>query len=327
LRSLYSTEMTASSTLFSLLLVIVSAAVCRGGWISSSTSSTRLSTTHSFVVRFQQQRRQPAFRQVNHFGDSSTGDGDGDDDAVERRRRFSYNAAKKKSSVGDVHAERIRTAGRVGTKRYVNPSKVFIGNLPYNATEDVLRQWVCSQMGLPAPVLLHELKIVKDWKTGRSKGYGFVVFTQPIHATVCLDTCQGKSLYGRILTVGQGKKKQDAQQIFVKEERSEPADADERAIEAGMRIAEDPNDDDDEDDDDEKWILDPEEAAILRRLDPDLVDDYYDDEEDEGVDPSSATTGSSTMNRAQRREAARGNKRKKLPSKGFGGDNSNSDVD
>ena len=221
------------------------------------------------------------------------------------------------SAIGSAHTQRVKTAGRVGTKRFVDPCKVFLGNLPFHVDEPGLSDWVCQQMGLPPTVLLHDCKVIRDWKTGKSKGYGFVVFTEAMYGTVCIDKCHNQELGGRKLTVNQGQKKQDPT-IYVKKKKAPAADADEEAIQAGIAES-----------------MDPLEAAMLRRLDPDLVDDAMDevlfedldgDDDDDGVDgfwegddgeveDFEDTQG---MNREQRREAARRQKRRKLPHKGFG---------
>lgn len=114
-----------------------------------------------------------------------------------------------------THLNRIRTAGRVGTKRFVDPCKVFFGNLNYTTTESELSGWISLIMGLPTPTLLHSCKIVVDWKTLQSKGYGFCVFTEPMFATVCLEKCNGRVLAGRKLAVSQGSKKHTLDRGFV----------------------------------------------------------------------------------------------------------------
>jgi RNA recognition motif-containing protein len=238
---------------------------------------------------------------------------------------------KGDSLIGELHEQRVKTAGRVGTKRYVNPCKVFVGNLPIhsNFTEADLKQWLCDQMGLPAHVLLNECKIVEDWKTGRSKGFGFAVFTEAIYATVCIDKCHLNELRGRRLTVKQGQKKQDTSVVYVEKKKRPVQDEDEQAIRAGMQQANGlpvvlvPH-------------LDRMEVTLLRQLDPDLVDEYTDeelfetgnnddDDDDEvdgiwmGDDSEVEDFEPENMNREKRRQAARKQKRKRAPSNGFGG--------
>lgn len=222
------------------------------------------------------------------------------------------------SKIASLHSERVKTAGRVGTKRYVDPCKVFLGNLPFNVTEQVLEQWVSDRLGIPAPLLMKQVKVIRDWKTGKSKGYGFVVFTEAIHGTVCIEKCNGQSLYGRSLSVNQGKKKETTQ-IIVKKKKQPPVDAEEAAIQAGLE---------------EASRMDPQEALMLRQLDPDLVDDDFetdeglfddDDVDDDGVDgffveddEEDFLEEDTPMNRQKRRELARKKKRSKPSNKGFG---------
>ena len=269
---------------------------------------------------------QPAFAQTFHTSTTTTNNKDFNNTPPRR----------SDSKLGQVHAHRIQTAGRVGTKRFVNPCKVFLGNLPYHVTEASLTSWICQQLALPAAVLIHHVKVVRDWQTGRSKGYAFVVFTEAIYATVCMEKCQGVRWDGRLVSVNQGRRKKADEEVYVVKKKSKPAQsAEEEAIQQGL----------------EQATMDPEEAAMLRRLDPDLVDDDDDDEvdpdivdfddeefdekdDDDGVDgvwegddqdivvfdDNSVNSRAPMMNREQRRDAARRKPRRKLPHKGFGGD-------
>lgn len=212
------------------------------------------------------------------------------------------------SSLGSLHEQRIKTAGRVGTKRYVNPCKVFVGNLPFSATSDDLQQWICEQLGMPSGVLVHECKIISDWKTGKSKGYGFVVFTEAIYATVCIDKSNGQMWDDRIVTVNQGVKKEQEQQLWLKKKKSKPVDQEEEAISAALEEAEE--------------YMDPEEVAVLRMLDPDLLPDSLKSNAKNDYSSSSVplvNENGEPMNRQKRRETERKLRKLKKPTnKGFG---------
>lgn len=52
----------------------------------------------------------------------------------------------------------------------MNTSKIFVGNLSYNTSEDDLRQFF-GQYGQ-----VTDIKIIIDRDSGRSKGFGFVSF-------------------------------------------------------------------------------------------------------------------------------------------------------
>mmetsp|Transcript_43022 Transcript_43022/g.50324 ORF Transcript_43022/g.50324 Transcript_43022/m.50324 type:complete len:180 (-) Transcript_43022:636-1175(-) len=54
---------------------------------------------------------------------------------------------------------------------------------------------------------IQELKIVTDWRRRDSKGYGFVVFREPIQATSALTHIVVRKLMGRVVNLNQGEKK------------------------------------------------------------------------------------------------------------------------
>ena len=243
--------------------------------------------------------------------------------AEQQQRRFAQPRTTKKygadSKLGSIHTERIRTAGRVGTKRFVDPCKVFVGNLPFSADETKLQEFILGTMG-QSKVVLHSAKVIYDWKTGKSKGYGFVQFIDPIYATVCMDVCNGKTMDGRQLSVSQGKKKEDENQLYLKRNKKKPESEEEAIISSALDEAES----EEEDEDDEKIPVfgasdeDIELDALLFGIAGDDDDDDYDGiflersfkDKFEEVDPE--------LNREQRRDAARRLKRTKLPHKGFG---------
>ncbi|GAX16402.1 hypothetical protein FisN_10Hh364 [Fistulifera solaris] len=230
------------------------------------------------------------------------------------------------SRILDLHQQRVRTAGRVGTKRFVNPCLVFIGNLPYNTTNEELQTWLCDQMATPQPFLLHQNKVdvIRDWKTGQSKGYAFVTFAAAHLATLAIEQLHHCNYQGRLLTVSQGQKKPDPNLILLQEQKKqrklERRSLEQEATETALEI------------------LEPEEYALLARLDPDLLvnteveddsledndDDYdgdfieYEDDDDDDDLDSKGDEEAGRMNRQQRREAAKGKKKRKLPHKGFG---------
>ena len=238
---------------------------------------------------------------------------------LKEQPRFSQAKTIKKygadSKIASKHKERIRTAGRVGTKRFVDPCKVFIGNLPFDADENQLADFVVSTMG-QSKLAVHSSKVIYDWKTGKSKGYGFMIFTDPIYATVCMEVVNGKKLNNRALTVSQGKKKDQENQLYLKKKKKSPETDEDRAIQSALEAAES-----DDDDDIPVFGGNDDDLELDAALFGIAAADEDDDEEYDGVflerkpiyedmDPN--------LNREQRREAARRLKRKKLPHKGFG---------
>jgi hypothetical protein len=287
------------------------------GWMQSRSYATP--SVRTTMARYASKFSQPAFSQPAFTGNTTARQ-----QTTPQRKNPVVQKYGADSAIASRHLERVRTAGRVGTKRFVDPCKVFFGNLPFNVTEAVLESWLSDRMGLPPGLLLSQVKVIRDWKTSKSKGYGFVVFTEAIHGTVCIDKCNGQPFYGRLLSVGQGKKK-DTDPIVFKKKNKAPADSEEAAIQAGMAEA--------------SLRLDPMEALMLRQLDPDLVDDDFekddglfdegelDDDEIDGIfcegegdddDMDEDVENETPMNRERRREAARLRKKKKPVNKGFG---------
>ncbi|GKY95473.1 hypothetical protein MPSEU_000508900 [Mayamaea pseudoterrestris] len=170
------------------------------------------------------------------------------------------------STMMSLHQERLQSAGRIGTKRFVNPCKLFIGNLAYETTETDLQDLLQQSLGahLPDYLWLHRLHIVRDWKTSKSKGYAFCDFTEPHFATVCILKCHNMELHGRQLVVKQGVKQLKPNEVYVSKTKREPLTDEEVAIQAGLAQAEE----------EELMVLDPDQVSMLRRLDPDLLPDY-----------------------------------------------------
>jgi RNA recognition motif-containing protein len=252
------------------------------------------------------------FTQPNFSGNGPSRNGSSEiiDAFTESRRSSSSDSSrpfpKADGRIVQDHLRRIRGAGRVGTKRFVDPCRVFVGNLNYTTTEKGLAEFVSSQLGLPTAICLRGVNVVRDWKAQTSKGYGFCVFSDPVHATVFIDKCRAGrgSLDGRTLTVAQGARKRHDNELYVvkKFNRAEAQDWEGRVISDALAQA----------DDERAEEENEEELELLRLLDPDLVGrgDRLSNEERDGT--------SNRSNRAQRREAERGKKRNKPHSKGFG---------
>src|SRR6266513_879370 len=76
--------------------------------------------------------------------------------------------------------------------------KVFIGNLPFHATESDLTN-TFAQYG---PV--ESVQIITDRETGRSKGFGFIVMDEKA-ADMAIAEVSGSTVDGRTLTVNEAK--------------------------------------------------------------------------------------------------------------------------
>ena len=74
-------------------------------------------------------------------------------------------------------------------------SKLYVGNLPYNVTEDDLRG-LFAQAGE-----VKEVALITDRATGRSKGFGFVEMTNQADAEKAIQLLNDHDMGGRPLKV------------------------------------------------------------------------------------------------------------------------------
>src|SRR5512134_146269 len=74
-------------------------------------------------------------------------------------------------------------------------NKLYVGNLPYTATEDDLKNHF-SQAGNVTSVAL-----IKDRATGRAKGFGFVELATAEEAQKAITMFHGQDFMGRTITV------------------------------------------------------------------------------------------------------------------------------
>lgn len=74
-------------------------------------------------------------------------------------------------------------------------TKLFIGNLSFRTSEETLREWV-SQIGEVVSV-----RIITDRETGRSRGFGFVEYTNEADAQKAIETLHEQELDGRNIIV------------------------------------------------------------------------------------------------------------------------------
>ena len=81
-------------------------------------------------------------------------------------------------------------------------TNLFIGNLPYSAGDDELKEFF-SQAGTVASA-----KVITDRESGRSKGFGFVEMSSEEEAAEAIKTLDGKELYGRPISVSEARPRQ-----------------------------------------------------------------------------------------------------------------------
>jgi RNA recognition motif-containing protein len=74
-------------------------------------------------------------------------------------------------------------------------TKLYVGNLSYDATEDELKT-LFSQAGV-----VQSVAIIKDRETGRSKGFAFIEMSNQTEAQAAISQLNGKQYRDRALTV------------------------------------------------------------------------------------------------------------------------------
>ena len=77
--------------------------------------------------------------------------------------------------------------------------KLYVGNLPFSATEQVLSD-TFSQCGS-----VESVKIITDRDTGRSKGFGFVEMSSDTEAQEAINKFNGADYEGRTMTVNEAR--------------------------------------------------------------------------------------------------------------------------
>ena len=78
---------------------------------------------------------------------------------------------------------------------------IYVGNLPFGATEDELRQ-AFSAYGDVSSV-----SIIKDQVTGQSRGFGFVEMPNGAEGQAAIDALNGTPMNGRPLKVNEARPK------------------------------------------------------------------------------------------------------------------------
>ena len=86
--------------------------------------------------------------------------------------------------------------------RRMKMKKMYVGNIPYNATEEDLRE-LFSVYGE-----IISLKIIQDRDTGRSKGFGFIEMEEEKDARKAIEELNGKDFMEKTLKVSEARPQQ-----------------------------------------------------------------------------------------------------------------------
>lgn len=79
-------------------------------------------------------------------------------------------------------------------------TKLFVGNLPYSATEADLTNFF-SQAG----VTVDSVNVMRDRFTGEARGFGFVEIGNDAQAAHAVEACNGRDLMGRAVVVNEAR--------------------------------------------------------------------------------------------------------------------------
>jgi len=77
--------------------------------------------------------------------------------------------------------------------------KLYVGNLPYSATEDSLKG-VFAQFGT-----VESVNIIMDQYTGQSKGFGFIEFSSKEESVAAIGNLNNFEMDGRTLKVSEAR--------------------------------------------------------------------------------------------------------------------------
>jgi cold-inducible RNA-binding protein len=78
--------------------------------------------------------------------------------------------------------------------------KLYIGNLPFSATEEQLNEWFAQIAVTPSAVTL-----IRDRFTGQSRGFAFVEVSSDEDAEKAINSLNGQNFGGRNLVVNEAK--------------------------------------------------------------------------------------------------------------------------
>ena len=81
--------------------------------------------------------------------------------------------------------------------------KLYVGNLPFSATEEELRS-LFSQYGE-----VHSVSVISDRETGRPRGFGFVEMPNDEEARKAIAGMNGQSIAGRPVRVNEAQAREE----------------------------------------------------------------------------------------------------------------------
>src|ERR1700730_14835672 len=95
---------------------------------------------------------------------------------------------------------RSATRKRVPGRRREQVKKLYIGNLPFSATDEQLNEWFAQVGVTPAAV-----NLIRDRFTGQSRGFAFVEVTNDEDEDRAINSLNGQNFGGRNLVVNEAR--------------------------------------------------------------------------------------------------------------------------
>jgi RNA recognition motif-containing protein len=78
--------------------------------------------------------------------------------------------------------------------------KLYVGNLPFQATEEDIQNWFAQ-----AGIAVDSVSLIRDRISGDPRGFGFVEIHDAAQADAAVRTCNGKEMLGRNLIVNEAR--------------------------------------------------------------------------------------------------------------------------
>jgi cold-inducible RNA-binding protein len=95
---------------------------------------------------------------------------------------------------------RSATRGLVPGRRSPQVKKLYVGNLPFNASEEQLQEWF-GQVGVNPSAI----SLIRDRFTGQSRGFAFIEIANDEEADRAITSLNGQNFGGRNLVVNEAR--------------------------------------------------------------------------------------------------------------------------
>src|SRR5271166_4454191 len=101
---------------------------------------------------------------------------------------------------GQGFSSALRNRHSVPGRRSPQVKKLYVGNLPFNASEEQLQEWF-GQVGVNPSAI----SLIRDRFTGQSRGFAFIEITNDEEADRAITSLNGQNFGGRNLVVNEAR--------------------------------------------------------------------------------------------------------------------------